>query len=167
MPVSLSQYHSFFSLPLSINCDPNKSLFITPGNSDVRPDPELGSRPIQLEHINEKSCTIHPTSAEDDVPFAFPPTPQTLYLQRNILSRSVGCLAGTTNAVCVRLMRGRLIRPCSSLDNNGSCHACDALGRKISAVRAYTKALLQDFWLFQGKSLIAHVVCKMIRLCLL
>lgn len=49
-----------FSLPLSIKCDSNKSLFITPGNSDVRPDPKLGSRPIQLEHINEKSCTIQP-----------------------------------------------------------------------------------------------------------
>lgn len=67
-------YHSLsiavFSLPLSINCDSNKSLFITPGNSDVRPDPELGSLPIQLEHINEKSCTIHPTSTEDDVRFS-------------------------------------------------------------------------------------------------
>lgn len=81
-------YHSLsitvFSLPLSINCDSNKSLFITPGNSDVRPDPELGSKPIQLEHINEKSCTIHHTSAEDDVPVGFPLTLQTLYLKRNI-----------------------------------------------------------------------------------
>lgn len=61
--LSVSQ---FFSLPLSINCDPNKSLFITLGNFDVRPVSKLGSHPIQLEHINEKSCTIHPTNDEDD-----------------------------------------------------------------------------------------------------
>lgn len=105
-------YHSLsitaFSLPLSINCDSNKSLFITPGNSDVRPDPELGSHPIQLEHINEKSCTIQPMSTEDDVPFGFPLTLQTLYLGRNILSCSA-VLAGTTNAVCVYLRQGRLL----------------------------------------------------------
>lgn len=74
-------YHSFsitvFSLPLSINCDSNKSLFITLGNSDVRPDPELGNYPIQLEQINEKSCITHPMGAEDDV--SFPVTLQTLY----------------------------------------------------------------------------------------
>lgn len=89
-------YHSlsitvFFFLPLSINCDSNKSLFITLGNSDVRPDPELGSQPIQLEHINEKSCAIHPTSTEDDVPFGSPLTLQTLYLRHSILSCRVGC----------------------------------------------------------------------------
>lgn len=94
-------YHSLsitvFFLPLFINCDSNKSLFIIPGNSDVRPDPELGSNPIQLEHINEKSCTIHPTSTVDNVPFAFPSTLQTLYLERNILSCSVDCLAGSVS----------------------------------------------------------------------
>lgn len=37
-----------------------KSPFITLGNSDVRPDSELGSHPIQLERINEKCCTNHP-----------------------------------------------------------------------------------------------------------
>lgn len=115
-------YHSLsitvFFLPLSVHCDSNKSLFITPGNFDVRPDPQLGSHPIQLEHINEKSCTIHPTSTEDDVPFSFPLTLQTLYLEQNILSRSVGSLAKTTIAVCVHLSQGRLIWLCRSPDNN-------------------------------------------------
>lgn len=38
------------------NCESNKRLFIILGNSDskLRPDPELGSHPIQLEHIKKK-----------------------------------------------------------------------------------------------------------------
>lgn len=64
--ITLSVTH-FFLLSLSINCDSNKSVFISLGNSDVRPDPEFGNHPIQLEHINEKSCTIHAVSTEDTV----------------------------------------------------------------------------------------------------
>lgn len=47
---------TFFFLWLPNNCESNKSLFIILGNSDVRPDPELGSRPIQLENIKKKAA---------------------------------------------------------------------------------------------------------------
>lgn len=46
----------FLHLWLPNNYESNKRLFITLGNSNVRPDPQLGSHPIQLEHINEKKA---------------------------------------------------------------------------------------------------------------
>lgn len=58
-----------------------KSPFITLGNSDVRPDSELGSHPIQLEHINEKCCTNHPWKYKRH---------RSWYLEHNFLSCLVG-----------------------------------------------------------------------------
>lgn len=60
-------YHRFLSMTVQLKWLKNKSLFITLGNSNVRPDSELGSHPIQLEHINEKCCTNHPESTIDTV----------------------------------------------------------------------------------------------------
>lgn len=95
--LSVSQ---FFLLSLSINYDSNQSLFLSLGNPDVRPDPEFGSHPIQLEHINEKSCTIHHVSTEDTV---LGISSVTFYLAW------LTVLAGICNTVCVHLKRGYLV----------------------------------------------------------
>lgn len=102
-----------------------KVSFITLGNSDVRPDPELGSHPIQLEHINEKSCTIHPRSTEDTV------------LGISSVTFYLAWLAGKSNAICVHLKQGWLEWLGCSLNNTGCCYAFDALRREIQVVQVY------------------------------
>lgn len=103
-----------------------KVSFITLRNSDVRPDPELGSHPIQLEHINEKSCTTHPTSTEDTV------------LGISSVTFYHAWLAGKSNAVCVHLKQGWLEWLCCSLNNTSCCYTFDALRKEIEVVQLYT-----------------------------